>query len=501
MKLYTTSAQLRISPGLRMIQPVIVSKPKRRLTQVVASRRRSSVPTGLRYEFGRTHIAYRLIRLISHPATAFGTPLLMSSVAEGFLPIAGLSADSSNVDICRAVLDLHTLHAHRKHFCSDGWRKLYRCVVHFSSDREYGSGHLATAYLHYRVRTLYRLCGEGAPHPDEKQDKSQERKKASKRRHEQVHQQHDQSRDGAISGAADSSTTPVACPSRQRQGPSSSVVGFASLSRFHDAHPDTQCLASLFRRYTQKCGLLHGADFDIGDLPEKRARKRPTHTLGATPVPQPDPSVPGAVSPGYAECTRKAFDKVCEWLCEEAPPDLRMDAESVFLDIGCGTGKCVVQARLRAGVRKSIGIEYVPVRYLMGFRMLTECIPAQFASLHTRLDGRVELLQGDATSPQFREQYELATHIFAFDWVFNDAGKRGVLGCVEQSSSACVFISCQRLDHVPHFRKVHQMQLSTGVQHPTIYFYARLRPSLGSGTDERLPEQRCRRNRRSRRRD
>ena len=179
------------------------------------------------------------------------------------------------------------------------------------------------------------------------------------------------------------------------------------------------------------------------------------------------------MSPGYAECTRKAFDKVCEWLCEEAAPDLRMNAESVFLDVGCGYGKCVVQARLRAGVRKSIGIEYVGVRYLTGFKMLTECIPAQFASLHTRLDGRVELLQGDATTTQFTEQYEQATHIFAFDWVFNDVGKRGVLERVEQSSSVRVFISCQRLDRVAHFRKVHQMQLSTGVQHPTVYFYAR----------------------------
>jgi hypothetical protein len=82
-------------------------------------------------------------------------------------------------------------------------------------------------------------------------------------------------------------------------------------------------------------------------------------------------------------------------------------------------------------------------------------------------------LLGDATDEQFVEQFEMATHIFAFDWVFNDAGKQGVLRRIEQSSNVRVLITCQRLDHLPGFRKLHQMKLSTGVQHPTVYFYAR----------------------------
>ena len=120
------------------------------------------------------------------------------------------------------------------------------------------------------------------------------------------------------------------------------------------------------------------------NLPEKRCRRSPSPS-GAASLPEPDHSVSGTVAPGYAECTRKSFDQVCEWLCEKAPPDLRMGADSVFLDVGSGYGKCVVQARLRANVRKSIGIEYVYVRYLKGMEMLTECIPAQFASIHARL--------------------------------------------------------------------------------------------------------------------
>ena len=401
--------------------------------------------------------------------------------AVGFVPTVGQSAASSKLDICRAILDLHTFHAHRKHFRSSGWQKLYRCIVQFSVDREYGSGQLATAYLHYRLRTLYRLCGEGAPHADEKPDRSREKKRIATTRRRQLLRQsnsHAANHDSVASSWSVTESPVVPQPPRQQPQPTPSITS-AALSRFHDAHPDTQCLTSLFRLYTQRCSPLHGADVDMGNLPEKRHRTPPSDRAL-----QPDRSIPDAVSPGYAECTRKAFDKVCEWLCESAPPDLRMNADSVFLDVGCGYGKCVIQARLRANVRKSIGIEYVAVRYLMGYKMLAECVPAQFESVHARLDGCVELLQGDATDEQFVEEYKMATHIFAFDWVFNDVGKQGVLRCVEQSSSMRVFITCQRLDHLPGFRKLHQMKLSTGVQHPTVYFYAGQRgaPAAIDGT-------------------
>jgi hypothetical protein len=298
--------------------------------------------------------------------------------ATDFVLIVGQSAALSKLDICRTILDLHTFHAHRKHFRSSGWQKLYRCIVQFSVDREYGSGQLAAAYLHYRLRTLYQLCGEGAPHPDEKPDRSREKNRMAITRRRQLVRQSKNSAAGrdAVSSSLSVNESSVAPQSFRRQ-PQAAPTHCPKLSRFHDAHPDTQCLTFLFRIYTKKCSPLHGADVDMCNLPEKHHR-----TPSSDRPLQPDRSIPDAVSPGYAECTRKAFDKVCEWLCETAPSDLRMDANSVFLDVGCGYGKCVVQARLRASVRNSIGIEYVAGRYLMGFKMLTECIPAQFASLH-----------------------------------------------------------------------------------------------------------------------
>ena len=383
------------------------------------------------------------------------------SAPPAFVPITELTADSSTLDICRAVLDLHTFHSHKQFFAhSDRWRKVYRCIVQFSVDRHYGQGHLAVAYLHYRQRTLYRLCGVGSPHPEERPDMSREKKKKATKRRRQGGECAAR-QEGAISSftsAPPQVETPLMDPS--------------AISRYHDAHAETQSLDALFRLYTQRCNPLHGADFVMGHLPEKRSRRSPSPS-GVVTLPEVDRSVPAAVAHGYAECTRKAFDKMCEWLCEAAPPALRMGAGSVFLDVGSGYGKCVVQARLRADVRKSIGIEYVAVRYAMGWKMLTECIPSQFALIHARLGGCVELLQGDATDEQFVKQYEMATHIYLFDWVFNDSGKEGVRKLIERSQNLCVLVTCQRPERMRHFRKLHQMQLSTGRQRPTVYFYAR----------------------------
>ena len=397
----------------------------------------------------------------------------VAAAAAAFIPIVGLSADSSRVDICRLIPDLHTFHDHRKHFHSDAWSKLYKCVVQFSIDRQYGPGHLSVAYLHYRLRTLYRLCGEGAPHPDERPDQSREEKKSASKRRRLLEQSRDDDARADIDSSPPGAATSPPLPRQELPlQPRPPATHLSTLSRYHDAHPDTQSLTSLFRIYAQVCSPQHGADFDMSSLPEKRARKPPSLS-GVACLPQPDRSVPAAVAPGYAECTRKAFDRLCAWLCDEAPPHLRMTSDSVFLDVGSGYGKCVVQARLRASVRKSIGIEYVAVRYLMGMKMLTERIPSQFQSIHARLGDCVELLQGDATDEQFVDQYAMATHVFIFDWVFNAVGKQGVLNLIEQSSQLRVLVCCRRPDELPHFHLLHQMMLSTGKQHPTAYLYAR----------------------------
>jgi hypothetical protein len=289
----------------------------------------------------------------------------------------------------------------------------------------------------------------------------------------------DSTSDAALQPAMDSlveaaSQQSVVAVAASRSHAKSQLPTISTLSRYHNAHPETRSLNSLYSMYRRRCGPSHGADVDMSNLPERRSRRQSSPSCLAT-LPEPDYSIPPAVTPGYAECTRKAFDNVCLWLCESAPLGLRMGADSVFLDIGSGYGKCVIHARIRAGVRRSIGIEFVAVRYEMGMEMLMECIPAQFERIHEGLGGCVELLEGDATDEhEFASQYDEATHIFMFDWVFNPAGRAGVVQLIhDRASQLRVLVSCQRPEHMPQFQELGQMQLSTGIQHPMVYFYKR----------------------------
>ena len=100
----------------------------------------------------------------------------------------------------------------------------------------------------------------------------------------------------------------------------------------------------------------HGADFDMCNLPEKRSRRSPS-SFGVASLPEPDHRMPECVAPGYTECVRASCLTrsangcvsrrllICGWV--------RTASFSTW---------AVVQARLRAHVRKSIGIEYVYVR-------------------------------------------------------------------------------------------------------------------------------------------
>ena len=187
----------------------------------------------------------------------------------------------------------------------------------------------------------------------------------------------------------------------------------SSMSRFDRLHPDTKSLEAMYREYRKRCDLVAGADKDTSNLPEKRARRPPSL---APSLVQPTHCIPDTVSPGYGECTRAAFDNVCQYLCDELPAPLRMGPDSVFLDIGSGYGKCVVHARFRAGVRKSIGIEYMSKRHELAIEMLRHHLPRQFPSMRSRLrpESTIELLEGDATSDEFDDAFRSATHVFMF---------------------------------------------------------------------------------------
>ena len=246
-------------------------------------------------------------------------------------------------------------------------------------------------------------------------------------------------------------------------------------SRFDRLHADTKSLEAMYREYRKRCDLTAGADKDTSDLPEKRARRPPSSVRSTV---QPTHCIPDTVSPGYGECTRAAFDKICQYLCDELPAPLGMGQDSVFLDIGSGYGKCVVHARFRAGVRKSIGIEYISKRHELAIEMLRQHLPSQFPTMHARLTPQslIELLEGDATSDEFHDVFHSATHVFMFDWVFSTVTTDALLDKLKTCSFA-VLVCCQppqRVQHILPLVLLHKMAISTtGKQSFTCYCYAR----------------------------
>ena len=217
-------------------------------------------------------------------------------------------------------------------------------------------------------------------------------------------------------------------------------------------HPTTEQLEAVYALYTKYCSPMHGPDKDVGGLPEKRARTQ--RSLDPTPravMPPTDASIPRTVAVGYAECRRGSFDDVCKWLCSEMlPVQLRMGIDSVFLDVGSGYGRCVVHARLRCGVKKSVGIEAVTARHVEAERMMRVHLPKQFPSLfHSRRlqwDKTIQLLEGDATHLHVRPALLAATHVYMFDWLFNEDALSVILSILAGSSNFRVLVSCQKPD-------------------------------------------------------
>ena len=237
-----------------------------------------------------------------------------------------------------------------------------------------------------------------------------------------------------------------------------SAVSLLPLTGWRDPydrlHPITEQLEAVYALYTKYCSSMHGPDKDMGSLPEKRARTQ--RSLDPTPravMPPTNTSIPRTVAVGYAECRRGSFDDLCKLLCSESlPVELRMGTDSSFLDIGSGYGRCVVHARLRFGVEKSVGIEAVATRHVEAERMMRVHLPNQFPSLlksgRLQWDKSIQLLEGDATHLHVRLALQSATHVYMFDWLFNEEALSVILSVLASSSSLRLLVSCQKPDGI-----------------------------------------------------
>jgi hypothetical protein len=447
------------------------------------------------------------------------------------VPFPSLTADSSRADICATIPSLYWFHRHKNYFRSKRWHNQYDAITSYAHGRGYLRSELGKAYQHYCARVLQLDRQEGGFHLDERPTVKKRRRRQSETAELEDRSSsvtlsqslpspsatdsssissESYSSPGTISSLGEHSTketeptiitgvstcvmridaasspscAPVACESQVRElklevqelrsqlalrGPASVSPrpALPEVSKYAPYHDDTKLMEGVYTLFRQQCGSLHGADVDIANIPEKRARGAATK--------QPGPNCSDSVSTGYAECTLDSFDKICRLLEETIEPvDLRMGPDSVFLDIGSGYGKCVLHARFRVNVRKSVGIEYVGTRHASALEMLERHVPQRSPVVCARLraEETIVLLQGDATSGAFTDVIDEATHIFMFDVVFSAMGKEAMLSLLARRQFR-VLVCCQP----PHavealsLRLLSKPRLRTSAQSFVCYVY------------------------------
>ena len=219
----------------------------------------------------------------------------------------------------------------------------------------------------------------------------------------------------------------------------------------------------------------------LNELPTHRRDAATSQIVSSTTT------YPKTVHVGYGEMTYPALDKLLLWLCRIAPSPVRLSSDSCFLDLGSGFGKCVIHARLRAQVRRSVGIEYVPLRHIKAYdalHYLREGKVPGFADKqqllshllqHDMLSG-VELIQGNIVDEQHAHHISSASHVFAFDVLFGDVLMRYVVGQVQRSSACRLYLSYHcptRMKRLSFgWRCIHQARTrTTGKQQFTCYVY------------------------------
>jgi len=119
--------------------------------------------------------------------------------------------------------------------------------------------------------------------------------------------------------------------------------------------------------------LFFGVDKDLDHLPSKRVSEKPVFKSGAEALNDRNMSLlPPSISAGYGELPWQGFDKLLNWMENVAPEELRLNHRSRFLDIGSGFGKCVLHAKLRCKVARSIGVECIRTRHEKAIEVRTK---------------------------------------------------------------------------------------------------------------------------------
>jgi hypothetical protein len=226
-------------------------------------------------------------------------------------------------------------------------------------------------------------------------------------------------------------------------------------------------IEQIYKLIAINTGLAYGSDVFVHNLPKKRTSRKPG---GKVKILKSEDSVPKTVSLGYGELLRHSFQKILDYMMHEAPHELRLGADSYFLDIGSGYGKTVFHTKLAANVKESMGVEYLPERVNKAVEVM------RLPSVNKLPLTGVSFCQADATSATLF----CFTHLYCYDYVFSSETMSKLLPIVDKSNFK-IYVCYSSPPKLRHFKirwhNLGQIPVRTiGNEHFPCYFYSKKKP-------------------------
>ena len=193
------------------------------------------------------------------------------------------------------------------------------------------------------------------------------------------------------------------------------------------------------------------------------------------------PGITSGPSLGYGELTEASMSKLIRLLDAGGHDDhIRVDSKSRIIDVGSGFGKPVLNFALTAPTCKSVsGVEILQHRHAASVNVV-ETLRGRSEAWRKRLEN-VFFIQGDASSPGF--DYSPYSHIFMYDYVFDEQTHRRLFERISTDASFRVFITFCNTDklrargwpfeEVPLNLVFSRRLATTGGQRFTCYVYSR----------------------------
>jgi hypothetical protein len=108
----------------------------------------------------------------------------------------------------------------------------------------------------------------------------------------------------------------------------------------------------------------------------------------ASPGYFPPDQFPSGVAPLYGEITRGGVENIIFNFTKQF-----QDPRTVFYDLGSGFGKMVMHVAVACPIRKAVGVEYIPERYLIATR--------ESEKYNYRTQQPIEFINGDLRDTKF----------------------------------------------------------------------------------------------------